>query len=194
MSGGPADRVVVDVGGVGFELLVARTTAFQIGNIGDDVTIQTALSIRENDWTLFGFGSAAEREMFELLQSVTGVGPKMALSLVGTVGASGIAQAVLADDQKTLCQASGVGPKVAQRILLELKSKVEDWQIRSGAGASAPVSSSMARDEARNVLAGLGYTLTEINLAFKRAAEEDVEDDAELLVRHSLKVLGTADR
>lgn len=194
MSGGPADRLVVDVGGVGFELLVARSTAFGIGDIGDDITIQTALSIRENDWTLFGFVSAAEREMFELLQSVTGVGPKMALSLVGTVGASGIAQAVGADDQKTLCQAPGVGPKVAQRILLELKTKIEEWQIRSGAGISSPVSSSAAREEARNVLSGLGYTLTEINLAFKRAGEESVDDDAELLVRHSLKVLGTIER
>lgn len=194
ISGGPADRLVVDVGGVGFDLVVARTTVAQMGNIGDVVTIQTALSVRENDWTLFGFANHSEKEMFLLLQSVTGVGPKMALSLVGTIGPARIAEAIGADDQKTLCQASGVGPKVAQRIILELKSKMEDWQLQRGATLSQAAPKTAVHDEARAILEGLGYTLTEISLAFKQATDDSFGEDVELLVRHSLKVLGTAER
>lgn len=193
ISGGPADRLVIDVGGVGFEALVARATSVQVGDPGDEVTIHTSLSIRENEWQLFGFASPEEKEMFSLLQSVSGVGPKMALSLVGTLGPARIADAISAEDQKSLSQAPGVGPKVAQRIILELKTKTEEWQIKRGTPA-APASKSAARDEARLILEGLGYTLTEINHAFKRLGEDEPDDDVELLVRHSLKVLGAGER
>lgn len=193
ISGGPADRLVIDVGGVGFEALVARTTSAQVGKLGDEVTLHTSLSIRETEWQLFGFASPEEKEMFGLLQSVTGVGPKMALSLVGTLGPQRIAEAIAAEDHKTLSQAPGVGPKVAQRMILELKSKSEEWQIRRGT-ASAPTGKSASRDEARQILEELGYTLTEINHAFKRLPEDSGENDVELLVRQSLKVLGTSER
>jgi Holliday junction DNA helicase RuvA len=193
ISGGPSDRVVIDVGGVGFEALVARTTSTQVGDIGDEVTLHTCLSIRENDWQLFGFLNADEKEMFNLLQLVTGVGPKMALSLVGTVGPHRIAEAIAADDSKMLSQAPGVGPKVAQRIILELKSKTEEWQLRRGTPTS-PAKRSVARDEARDILEGLGYSLTEINHAFKRLGDGNQnEDDVELLVRNSLKVLSAGE-
>lgn len=193
ISGGPADRLVIDVGGVGFEALVARTTSAQVGQPGDEVTIHTSLSIRENEWQLFGFASTEEKEMFTLVQSVSGVGPKMALSLVGTLGPTRIAEAIAAEDQKTLSQAPGVGPKVAQRMILELKSKTEEWQIKKGS-PSAPAGKSGSRDEARQILEDLGYTLTEINHAFKRLGDESKEDDVELLVRQSLKVLGSGER
>jgi Holliday junction DNA helicase RuvA len=193
ISGGPADRLVIDVGGVGFEALVARSTSAQAGELGDEVTIHTSLSIRENEWQLFGFSLAEEKEMFGLLQSVTGVGPKMALSLVGTLGPQRIAEAIASEDHKTLSQAPGVGPKVAQRMILELKSKTEEWQIRRGT-PSAPAGKSASRDEARQILEELGYTLTEINHAFKRLGDDSSDDDVEMLVRQSLKVLGTSER
>lgn len=193
ISGGPADRLVIDVGGVGFETLVARSTSAQVGELGQEVTIHTALSIRETEWQLFGFASTQEKEMFGLLQSVTGVGPKMALSLVGTLGPQRIVEAIAAEDQKTLSQAPGVGAKVAQRMILELKSKTEEWQIRRGT-QKAPAGTNAGRDETRQILADLGYTLTEINQAFKRLPEDADDDDVEQLVRQSLKVLGTSER
>lgn len=194
LSGGAAaDRLVIDVAGVGFEALVARVTSAQVGEVGDEVTIHTSLSIRENEWQLFGFASLDEKEMFTLLQSVTGVGPKMALSLVGTLGPDRIADAIAAEDHKSLSQAPGVGPKVAQRIILELKSKTEEWQVRRGSTPGKPMPKSASRDEARLILEGLGYTITEINQAFKRLPEDKLEDDVELIVRQSLKVLGTSD-
>ncbi|MBX9688292.1 MAG: Holliday junction branch migration protein RuvA [Candidatus Obscuribacterales bacterium] len=193
ISGGPTDRIVIDVGGVGFEALVARTTSVQVGEIGQEVNIHTSLSIRENEWQLFGFASAEDKEMFGLLQSVSGVGPKMALSLVGTLGPARIADSIQADDSKSLSQAPGVGPKLAQRIILELKAKTEEWQIKKGT-QSAPVSKSAGRNEARQILEELGYTLTEINHAFKRLPEDADDGDVEALVSQSLKVLSAGER
>ena len=194
ITGGQADRIVIDVSGVGFELTVSRRTALTCGEIGDTVTVHTALSIRETEWVVFGFSSREEREMFGLLQSVSGVGPKLALALVGTLGTSQTADAILSDDQKLLSQAPGVGSKVAQRIILELKTKIEEWQRTRGVPSEAPTKRNSLVDEARAILEGLGYTPTEINIAFKAAPDDSVSDDVELLVRHSLKVLGAAGR
>jgi Holliday junction DNA helicase RuvA len=193
ITGGPADRLVIEVAGVGFELTVSRQTALSVGEAGDELFIHTALSIRENDWTIFGFGTRDERAMFELLQSVSGVGPKLALALVGTLGTQQVAEAVLSSDQKMLSQAPGVGSKVAQRIILELKSKIEDWQNLKGLAPTAQSGDSL-KEEARAILEGLGYTATEIHLAFKHAGDGDSIDDVEMLVRQSLKVLGAQGR
>src|SRR6185437_3577519 len=108
ITGGPADKIVVDIAGVGFEVTTSKRTALSVGDLGETVTVHTAVSIRETDWTIFGFSSREEREMFGLLQSVTGVGPKLALALVGTLGTEQIAEAVVADDPKLLSQAPGV--------------------------------------------------------------------------------------
>ena len=191
LSGGAADRLVVDVGGVGFEALVARTTSSQVGQIGDEVTIHTSLIIRETEWQLFGFASLEEKEMFSLVQSVTGVGPKMALSLVGPLGPQRIAEAIAAEDSKLLSQAPGVGPKVAQRMILELKGKSEEWQLKRGSSSGKPARKSAARDEAKQILEGLGYTVTEINHAFKQMGDDKADDDVEIIVRQSLRVLST---
>ncbi len=194
LKDGPANRLVIDVSGVGFELTVSRQTLASIGQIGDRITVHTQLSIRENDWTMFGFALQEEADMFALLQSVNGVGPKMALALVGTLAPNELANAIVADDHKLLSQAPGVGNKLAQRLCLELKSKIESWQAEHGTsfapGAQASVNA--AFDEVKSILAGLGYTPTEISQAIKKAQDASVEKDVEQLVRYSLKVLGTA--
>jgi Holliday junction DNA helicase RuvA len=153
------------------------------------------LCIRENDWTLFGFASLAEREMFALLQSVTGIGPRLALALVGTFPPMDLAQAILAEDHKLISQAPGVGTKVAQRIILELKAKIEEW--RAAHGAQQPTLSTNKTgtfEEVRMILEGLGYTTVEIGMALKKAEEDELDQDVELLVRHSLKTLGSVGR
>jgi Holliday junction DNA helicase RuvA len=194
ITAGPADRIVVDISGVGFEVLVSKRTALACGDLGEPVTVHTSVSIRETEWTIFGFASREEREMFSLLQSVSGVGPKLALALVGTLGTEQIAEAVVSDDPKLLSQAPGVGSKVAQRIILELKPKMEDWNSSRGLAVATGAPRNQSIDEARNILEGLGYTITEINAAFKQAQQEDVEPEVEVLVRHSLKILGSAGR
>ncbi len=195
VTGGSAEKLVLDVCGVGFELVVSPRTLMTCGQPGDEIVIYTSLAIRENDWTIFGFASTHEREMFTLLQSVSGVGPKLALAVVATLAPDQLAAAILAEDHKLISQAPGVGNKVAQRIILELRSKIEDWQskrglVQSGAG-NAPTP---AFEEVRNILEGLGYTAVEISLALKQAEQEQLDSDVEALVRHSLKLLGAAGR
>lgn len=193
LSGSAAERVVIEVAGVGFEVLVSRVTAVSLGDVGNEAVVHTSLVIRENEWTMFGFGTPEEKEIFTLLQSVTGVGPKMALSLTGTLGPGGVVDAIAAEDEKTLSQAPGVGPKVARRIILELKSKTEEWQLRKGS-TMAPYVGGGVKDEAKSILESLGYTATEISHAFKQLSSESASDDVEIWVRQSLKLLGSADR
>lgn len=193
--GGPQDRLVIDVGGIGYELLVSPQTMARLPEVGSEVTIHASLAVRENDWTLYGFAAKPDKEMFLLLQSVTGVGPKLALTLVGTLGTEQIIDAIANEDQKLLSHAPGVGAKVAQRIILELKNKLDNWRrggITLAGGAATAGSAPGAVEEARAILENLGYTPTEINMAFKAAQEGDLTQDVEVLVRHSLKVLGSA--
>jgi holliday junction DNA helicase RuvA len=190
-TGGPNDRLVLEVGGIGFDLVVSRRTLLTVGQPGDDVMVHTALSIRENDWTIFGFAHADERQMFNLIQTVTGVGPKLALALIGTFGPQELADAILASDHKLISQAPGVGAKLAQRLILELKSKVENWQEQRGISSTEGPARSSSQDEVREILNGLGYTPTEVSMALKSAADTG-EGDVESLVRVSLKFLGSA--
>lgn len=191
ITGGPADRLVLEVGDIGFELSVSRRTLTLIGQPGDSVVVQTAVSIRETEWTLFGFATQEERQIFGLLQTVSGIGPKLALALVGTLGPQQLADAIATEDQKMISQTPGVGAKVAQRIILELKSKIEEWQkVRGLQSGEAAIPRGQAADEVREILEGLGYTPTEIAHALKKAKENSIENDVEILVRYSLKVLG----
>lgn len=194
LTGGPAELLVVDVGGVGYEIAMSPRTLMTIGQVGEEVTVYTSLTIRETEWTIFGFAHPHEKQIFTLLQTVTGIGPKLALALVGTLGPQQLAEAIVNEDQRMISQAPGVGAKVAQRIILELKSKADDWLMRQGhVEDPTKASTSATADEVRAILEGLGYTGTEINLALKKAREEaEVDGDVESLVRYSLKVLGSA--
>jgi Holliday junction DNA helicase RuvA len=172
---------------------MASRTLLSIGKLGDDVTIHTWLSVRETELTLFGFESAAERKLFQLLQTVSGVGPRLALGTVGTLGVKTVVDAISTEDAKTISQAPGVGPKVAQRIVLELNSKIEEFAARLGTRAEPVHMSGRLHEEVRAILEGLGYTGTEVNMALGRAKDEDdLGEDVESLVRYSLKVLGAA--
>jgi Holliday junction DNA helicase RuvA len=191
ITGSVVDKIIVEVSGIAFEITVAHATALKFANIGSEITIHTSLTIRENDWTVYGFQSLDEKNMFALLQSVTGVGPKLALALVGTLGPDNIAQAISDDDQKFLSQAPGVGSKVAQRIILELKNKIEQWQANRGAEISDTSSNNALVSEARSILAGLGYTISEINEALKTIEPNQTDNDVEAIIRYCLKTLGT---
>jgi Holliday junction DNA helicase RuvA len=189
MTTGPSDRLVVDVGGIGLEIHVARRTLLTLAALGERVTIPTALAIKETEWTIFGFQTPPEKELFRLLQTVSGIGPKLALALIGTFQPSELIQAILREDQKLISQAPGVGSKVAQRIILELKSRAEQWHEKLGnqdADTDSPLIS-----EASSILTSLGYTPSEVGLALEQAKAAKADDDVESLVKYSLKALGT---
>lgn len=190
ISGGPVDRLVLDVNDVGYELSVAHSTLLLLGQPGDTVTVFTSVAIRETEWTIFGFRDVAERQLFNLLQSVTGIGPKLALGLVGTLGIDTLVEAVLSENQKMISQAPGVGAKVAQRIILELKTKIEDFAQSLGNKPLEPsIGKSAVFEEVTEILGNLGYTATEIHAALKKAKETNADDSAEDLVRFALKAL-----
>lgn len=195
LSGGAVNRLVIDVSGVGFELLMATRSLLNVPKPGEEALIHTFMSVRETEITLFGFESADERQIFLILQTVSGVGPKLALAIVGTLGVKLIVDAILSEDIKTISQTPGVGPKVAQRIALELKTKIEEFGSKLGGPLEPVTVAADIQEEVRSILTNLGYTVTEVGMALRKAqSEETLSEDVESLVRYSLKVLGTSAR
>jgi Holliday junction DNA helicase RuvA len=190
ITGAPIDRLVLDIAGVGFEVHVSSRTLLTIGTVGEEAVIHTALSIKETEWTIFGFATPLEKELFVLLQSVSGIGPKLAVTLVASFSPEQLTQAIVTEDHKLITQAPGVGAKVAQRIILELKSKIEDWQQKKLFLQHTQLKPSPTIDEVRSILVGLGYTNTEVVMALGEAKKANIEDDVEVLIRFALKALG----
>jgi holliday junction DNA helicase RuvA len=119
-----ADGAVVDVGGIGYQILASARTLDALGPIGGEVLILTELQVREDGWTLFGFGSAGERETFRILTSVQGVGGRVALAILSAFTPDELARAVSTGDKAMIARAQGVGPKLAARIANELQGKL----------------------------------------------------------------------
>ena len=150
---------VVEVGGVG--LLVHGTTrALASMRLGEPVTLATSLQVREDSLTLFGFADDPERDTFELLQSVSGIGPRIALAALGTLGADGVARAVASSDIDALMRVPGIGRKGAQRLVLELAGKLAD--VSEYGGATPPTG---WRANLVDALCSLGWTLRDAELA-----------------------------
>jgi Holliday junction DNA helicase RuvA len=179
-----ADGAVIDVGGVGYQLLASTRTLEALGPIGGEVLILTELQVREDAWTLFGFGSAVERDSFRALTSVQGVGGKVALAILSVLSPDELARAVAQDDMAMIGRASGVGPKLAARIANELQGKLG----AVGLGGVAPTPRAGAAVDALSALANLGFKPAEATAAVN-AAQDDLGPDADLdaLVRLALR-------
>src|SRR5436305_3038641 len=119
-----SDSAVIDVAGIGYLVHLSGRTLDALGPVGGEVLILTELQVREDAWTLFGFGSAAERDTFRILTSVQGVGGKVALAILSALTPDELARAVAQDDKATIGRANGVGPKLAARIANELQGKL----------------------------------------------------------------------
>lgn len=159
--------VVIEVSGVGYLVHVPSSTLARLA-VGGDVRLLTHLAVREDAMTLYGFESADERDVFQTLIGVNGVGPKLALAVVGSLAPDGLRRAVASQDVDALTQVPGVGKRGAQRILLELKERLAPH----AATAEAPQS---ALAEVREALLGLGYTPAELREVLERVpAGEDV--------------------
>lgn len=156
------DWVIIDVGGVGYEVFCAARTLGALPHPGEAVTLSIETHVRETEIKLFGFLSEAEREWFRLLQSVQGVGAKVALAILGVLAPADLGNALALQDKAIITQAPGVGPKVAQRILNELKDKVPTLVTETAEGMPSPAAPakppSSAMSEAISALTNLGYT------------------------------------
>lgn len=181
-----SDSAVIDVRGVGYVVLASGKTLTALPPVGGEVTLLTELQVREDSMTLFAFGSAAEREAFRQLTGVQGVGGRLALAILSILSPDELSRAVSAGDKAMITRASGVGPKLAQRIALELQGKLG---LPAAFGpASAGASGNPATNDALSALANLGFKPAEASNAVAAAAEE-LGPDATLdgLVRLALK-------
>lgn len=158
---------VVDVGGVGYACHTSLTSLSKV-NLGDKVTFYTYLHVREDIMDLYGFADKEELNCFKMLIGVSGVGPKAALAILSVVTPTQLAVAVASEDEKPLLAASGVGKKMAQRVLLELRDKVakEQLAVSGGAKIDVPIAND-ATGEAIAALAVLGYTRSEIDAVLR---------------------------
>ena len=179
-----ADTAVIDVGGVGYQVHCSGRTLDAVGPIGSEVLVLTELQVREDAWTLFGFGSQQERDAFRALTSIQGVGGRLALAILSILSPDELARAVAQDDKAMIGRANGVGPKLAARIANELQGKLGF----SGLGGAAPAPRGGAASDAMSALANLGFKPAEASAAVN-AAMDEVGADATLdaLVRLALK-------
>ena len=186
--------VIVDVGGVGYEVTVGARTLTMLPPVGEVVSLAIETHVREDEIKLYGFGSEHERAWFRALQTVQGVGAKVALSVLGTLSAADLANAVALQDKAQVSRAPGVGPKVAARIVAELKDKMPTLApaIRP-LGGLAPVAvlpEGLAARDAVSALTNLGYAHGEAAAAISAAVgKAGREARAEELIRLGLKEL-----
>jgi Holliday junction DNA helicase RuvA len=185
------DYIVVEAGGIGYKILTAMSTIENSGSAGDEIKVYTHLYVREDIMSLYGFLTKEELGMFELLIGVTGVGPKVAVSVISSLAPSKFSLAVITDDVKSLTKAQGIGNKTAQRIILELKDKINKEQLVSVGKVRAEELSvdreSSRISEAVSALMVLGYTPLEANKAVSSVFSEDM--DLEAIIKNALKGL-----
>ncbi len=192
-----ADHAIVDVNGVGYEVACSSRTLAALPAPGEAVTLSIETHVREDAIKLYGFLSEAERGWFRLLQSVQGVGAKVALSILSTLDAGQIANAIALQDRAMMARAPGVGPKVALRIVNELKDKAPPLAISAAASlAAAPANGAKQAPavspaaEAVSALVNLGYAPLQANAAISSALQKAGEAPrTEDLIRHGLKEL-----
>ena len=182
---------VICCGGVGFRCQITMNTARQMPSIGSEAMLYTIMNVREDAIELFGFAEQNELTCFKQLTAISGVGPKVGISILSELSPERVALAVASGDYKALTKAAGVGPKLAQRIVLELKDKVDGLAAGSAAGGmdlptGAAVSASSNAAQAVQALTVLGFTAGEAAAAVGKLARAL---PVETLVRDSLKML-----
>jgi holliday junction DNA helicase RuvA len=207
-----SDHVLIDVRGVGYIVYVSDRTMAALPDLGEAVSLFTDLVVREDLLQLFGFATMLDKEWHKLLTTVQGVGAKAALAMMGTLGAEGVSRAITLGDQRAIQSAPGVGPKLAQRVILELKAKAPSM-MAAGVSLSmptntddvildeampaprkpAPVAANAARAgavaDALSALTNLGYAQGDAAQAITTISVDQPDADAASLIRAALKLL-----
>ena len=184
------DNIVLDVRGVGYLVFASSRTISAIGGVGDGATIYTEMQVSENDMRLMGFASGSERDWFRLLISVQGVGGKVALAILSALEPGEISRAVATGDKAMVARANGVGPKLALRIVNELKDKVGAIATdpMAGAGGDTAAAPSSNSADAISALLNLGFKPADASAAVAAAdAEAGADATLDTLVRLALK-------
>ena len=178
-------QLLIDVGGVGYEVEISLTTYAQVLETEGPVTVHTHLVVRDDAHLLYGFASIGEREMFRTLIKVNGVGPRMALGILSGLDSASFARAVTGNDVKALTALPGVGKKTAERLIIEMRDKVDSFDVSGPDNLSTIINSVI--EDAESALIGLGYRPHEAARAVSLVS--DPAEDVESLIRQALKLL-----
>lgn len=180
-------HVVIDVGGVGYEVEAPTSIFFDLPAIGKPVVILTHLQVSQDHQTLYGFASSAERTLFRQLLKISGIGAKLALAILSGASGSELARFVADGDTASLTRIPGIGKKTAERIIIELRDKLDAFPVSAGSGQMAPPRTSDAISEASNALRSLGYKAAEVSYMVQKVAEADM--NAEEIIRKALQTM-----
>ena len=183
------DEIVISCGGVGFLVAVPQTAQGSIAAVGEETTLYTYLNVKEDALDLYGFATKAEQRAFKILTTVSGVGPKAGLAILSALSPDRIALAVSSGDYKAFTAAQGVGPKLAQRIVLELKGKFSDTTLQGvsieDVSRTAAVSTGNV-SQAISALVALGYTQSQAAVAISKL---DADLDVQSLIKQALRLI-----
>lgn len=183
--------IVVDCHGVGYEVHVPHSVLVEHAIVGETIDLYTCLVIRETDHTLFGFSNPRQRRLFEMLREVKGCGAKISLALISTLSEGGAVEAIITQNPKTLATTPGIGPRLAERIVLELKDKILELQIAPipGRAAVTPMKSTPPDDQLAEALLTLGYRRQEFEEAAAKAREatDDLSEQVRIALRNLQK-------
>ena len=178
--------VVIESGGIGYLIYTSLSSLNSIGSLGNSVKMYTHLNVREDAMELYGFTTLEEKEMFIKLISVSGVGPKVALSILSVTSPEKFAVAVITNDVKTITKAQGVGPKMAQRVILELKDKLKNEDLDISCDVSHSSDDENAKNEAVSALVVLGYSP---DMAKKAVSKTEDGLSTEEIIKKALALL-----
>lgn len=183
------DSIVLDVGGVGYELFVPLSVMEALSHVGDRATLAVHTLVREDAITLYGFATTADRLLFQRLMTVSGVGPKLALQALSVYSGAELQAAIVAGDERALTRISGIGKKTAQRMLLELSEKVALMDLGGGVASTATPASRAVSDLVLGLL-DLGYGRKQADeVALKLKSQAEAGAAVEVLLREALKLL-----
>ena len=165
------DTAVIEVGGVGLSVVCTPSTLANL-RVGEETRLATSLVVREDSLTLYGFADDDARGLFELLQTASGVGPRLAQAVLAVHPPDVVRKAIATGDLNTLTRVPGIGKKGAERLVLELADRLDDVVLAAGAGAGARASAGATADEAVHALVALGYNAAEASTAVRKALDE----------------------
>jgi Holliday junction DNA helicase RuvA len=185
--------VIIDVGGVGYDVTIPVSTFYELGEPGSEISLRIHTHVREDAIQLFGFRTSAEKDLFTRLTSVSGVGPKLAITMLSGMPASDLIQAITSGDVVRLTATPGVGRKTAERVVVELRDKLASIAAEAGAVEAAPgeqtADISSIRDDTISALVALGYPKPLAERAVGVALKEEGDLTIEAVLKRSLKRL-----
>jgi Holliday junction DNA helicase RuvA len=190
-----ANVIILDVNGVGYKVSVPVNALDQIGKVGEKAALEIHTTVREDDLSLYGFPRMEQRKAFELLIGVSGIGPKVALSILSAIDVQTLVEAVASDDTRTLVKVPGLGLKTAQKLLLELKDKMAKLNFERRADKASTLLSrkpsvDMVSDDVEQGLIGLGFNKNEARRASERALREIIDPtNATMALKFALNLL-----